>query len=1186
CSVPPAPVITGSVTNPDSVQVSWLPYAGNCFSRWEVHKSTTSGFTPGGATGVANVTAQATTSYAVAGLSAATTYYFKIKACSTAGCNTSGQYQATTSITAPVLLSPINGAVVPSLTPTLDWSDSPGAFQYLVEMRNSSGAIIQQANSSVSNYFVPSGVLQRAKSYAWTVRSWSNGVSSAPASSTFTVACSAASDCGSGGSKITCPATGYVMFEMDNWTCSNPGTSSAACAVVHSSQPSNYTACSAVSGTMCGSDSECVTRLVAMMTDKSSGQCKYPGQHASNGFKPQCANPGSAASYCKFEQGASGPGLHYLYCLDCQCNYYIDDYYDGMGQTVPLDAGDFMVFISMSTVVSGSAKAALEAEIAALRREAADKMTYQMITREQVNLVSDRLAAAEAAISRGWFDEAAGLIAEAQTYLRTNFWEKAPVLVEGPMPLVFFDTKEVMTLLGSGETANISNLRPLPVNLTNSTSIGCSSGSPAYEISCLFEDTVNFVMKVFFKPVLLEPKYNAATTTATPKLDWTDVFGAAKYTVNIYQESTGAKIHSAEVTSSEYTVPSGVLSKHNWYQWAVIGKTVWETGVESQRSRFIVDCYEDAQCGTSQFAGQPFCLDGSVYVNKTVPACHNPRLETAYCTNDATPAINQTCQYGCMSGSCSAVPTPAPVGCAYNNPPCGFGYGCADNVCLPKAELLSPQNDSIVSSTDVLLDWSDVPGANFYDVYLSTDSNPLQSSNRTILITNISQQTVTGLQNGFTYYWLVVTGIYGQTTKVSSIFNFHVNATGCAYGNPSCSASSDCVKNACMLKKGCSYGNPSCNSGEECVDNLCKLKAGCAYSNPACGANEDCINNACVLKSGCAYDNPPCNASSDCVNNACVLKKGCSYGNPACNSSSECVDNACVQKKGCLYGNPPCGPKQVCDKTFNACMNMICSSNADCGDGSTRVMTEWCQGNKVMQRVINWTCMNPGTYSSYCSGPSIDVEKQACPASNECVNNTCVLKSGCAYSNPACGAGFACEGNECRKVACYSDADCGNQTTRFSCEGTMKAVRSTTIKKCANPGTASAACVNSTKKWEKTCSRECYKGFCVIIIRIFGSKLKIPFPFWGWGAADSQSQSSAPQEMMVQQSVMVDEETGKPVETAPAASPQATQPTAQPAINQVVTREDTGASTERQLVPGTGSSPWVKKTQVVRRGFS
>lgn len=108
-----------------------------------------------------------------------------------------------------------------------------------------------------------------------------------------------------------------------------------------------------------------------------------------------------------------------------------------------------------------------------------------------------------------------------------------------------------------------------------------------------------------------------------------------------------------------------------------------------------------------------------------------------------------------------------------------------------------------------------------------------------------------------------------QQPVVEGFPEIEVKEEGCAYDNPPCPESHDCIKGMCVLKGGCSYGNPMCNSTHDCVSNACVLKKGCDYNNPGCDSNHNCVGNVCILKEGCRYNNPGCNSSQICQNNKC-----------------------------------------------------------------------------------------------------------------------------------------------------------------------------------------------------------------------------------------------------------------------------------------------------------------------------
>jgi len=62
-----------------SLNLAWTENGNSDFAKYEVHKSTTSGFTPGAGTLVATITDASQSSYHVSSLTANTTYYFKLK---------------------------------------------------------------------------------------------------------------------------------------------------------------------------------------------------------------------------------------------------------------------------------------------------------------------------------------------------------------------------------------------------------------------------------------------------------------------------------------------------------------------------------------------------------------------------------------------------------------------------------------------------------------------------------------------------------------------------------------------------------------------------------------------------------------------------------------------------------------------------------------------------------------------------------------------------------------------------------------------------------------------------------------------------------------------------------------------------------------------------------------------------
>jgi len=118
------------------------------------------------------------TSKAVSGLSGASVYYWRVRAKNEIGWGTFGSWWKFTTVSglppaAPVLLSPTNGSAEVPVTPLIDWSDSPGAAKYRIQVSAySSFAVlwIDDSSSTVSQYQVNPGILAYNSGYFWRVK--------------------------------------------------------------------------------------------------------------------------------------------------------------------------------------------------------------------------------------------------------------------------------------------------------------------------------------------------------------------------------------------------------------------------------------------------------------------------------------------------------------------------------------------------------------------------------------------------------------------------------------------------------------------------------------------------------------------------------------------------------------------------------------------------------------------------------------------------------------------------------------------------------------------------------------------------------------------------------------------------------------------------------------------------------
>lgn len=104
-----------------------------------------------------------------------TPYYWRVRAHNSYGhSNWSGAWIFTTMavLPPPVLISPANGTLVFTYTPTLDWESVTGAANYLVQVSTSPefNIITDSATITASQYTIPYGKLSNSSVYNWRVR--------------------------------------------------------------------------------------------------------------------------------------------------------------------------------------------------------------------------------------------------------------------------------------------------------------------------------------------------------------------------------------------------------------------------------------------------------------------------------------------------------------------------------------------------------------------------------------------------------------------------------------------------------------------------------------------------------------------------------------------------------------------------------------------------------------------------------------------------------------------------------------------------------------------------------------------------------------------------------------------------------------------------------------------------------
>lgn len=119
-----------------------------------------------------------TTVYSNTGLFSDTRYYYRVFARSPFGVSgNSNEVNTYTMLIAPFLISPANGAINVSVTPTLSWGQQGSASNYHVQISlndanfNSGNIIFNDSQIVPTSVTIPSGYLGETQNYYWRVRS-------------------------------------------------------------------------------------------------------------------------------------------------------------------------------------------------------------------------------------------------------------------------------------------------------------------------------------------------------------------------------------------------------------------------------------------------------------------------------------------------------------------------------------------------------------------------------------------------------------------------------------------------------------------------------------------------------------------------------------------------------------------------------------------------------------------------------------------------------------------------------------------------------------------------------------------------------------------------------------------------------------------------------------------------------
>jgi len=147
----PTPVtVTMGTVDYTTAALSWTQFTDLNFAGYEVHKGSTTGFTPGTTTNIMNITSIGTTTYTVTGLLSGSTYYFKVRVY-----NTNKYYGDSNEVAVKTPQAPLPDAVTlhyqginaDSNQPQMEWSvaKTTDFAKYEIHYSTSSGFVISPA---------------------------------------------------------------------------------------------------------------------------------------------------------------------------------------------------------------------------------------------------------------------------------------------------------------------------------------------------------------------------------------------------------------------------------------------------------------------------------------------------------------------------------------------------------------------------------------------------------------------------------------------------------------------------------------------------------------------------------------------------------------------------------------------------------------------------------------------------------------------------------------------------------------------------------------------------------------------------------------------------------------------------------------------------------------------------------
>jgi len=473
-----------------------------------------------------------------------------------------------------------------------------------------------------------------------------------------------------------------------------------------------------------------------------------------------------------------------------------------------------------------------------------------------------------------------------------------------------------------------------------------------------------------------------------------------------------------------------------------------------------VTCSANVDCGNNQWViGTETCNGENVFKNYLSYTCNNAGTATSYCSNSVISTINQTCAYGCTSGSCN----PAPVNCTVNSQ-CGTDGWNGINVCNngnvfqgfvtyvcnnPGAEN-SYCSNSVNSMLNQTCAYGCANGNCLSQPECTIDANCNDNDDHTEdrCVSNVCQHNpITCLNANDCGIPTFVGSPVCQSDDVwQNYLTFVCNNAG--QTSSSCSNST-----ALTQKQNCDYGCANGNCMNQPI--VCSGDGECNDNNPR--TEDKCLNPGTTISS-CQYNPIMCFNNAECGTNGFFGETVCQSGNVFQEFMTYSCNNAGLSTSYCSHATDS-RLKQSCQFgcVNGACLNnaIKCYNDAGCNDGNDKTVD---------------VCLYPGTENSRC-----DYNEIRCSNDNDCNDFNSRTEDVCQ------NLGSTTSRCHYYSIRCFNNGECG--TNDFL--GALKCQSGNVYQDyasytCIYPGTRNSVCdilINSLLK--QTCSCGCSNGICL-----------------------------------------------------------------------------------------------------------